>query len=109
MTTLRTILKRSMICCLPWRIWKGEIDYLPISSKTLFSKTGIPIDILEQDLKSIGYLYKNEDLLEVLKDSENLKRTGIESDGNFDDINFGLIPEDFEEEDFENLDEKLPF
>lgn len=51
MTTLRTILKRSMICCLPWRIWKGEIDYLPISSKTLFSKTGIPIDILEQDLK----------------------------------------------------------
>lgn len=69
MITLRTWLRKQKISCVPWNKWKGEIEMLPISSKTLFSNSGIPIDKTERELKECGYLNSEEVLLEALKDS----------------------------------------
>lgn len=83
---------------MPWKNWKGEIELLPISSKTLFRKDGLPIDLVENYLISEGYLSENETLLEILKDSNNLKRVpGIVEE----DSQFGLAPDDWNEEDYE--------
>jgi hypothetical protein len=100
--TLRQRIRGAGIRCIPWSHWGGEIDYLPISAKTLFRRGGIPIDILERELKEEGWLFPGEDLLEVLKIESNIRRSMI--DAPTDDINdseFGLVPEDFTEEDFE--------
>ena len=97
---LRCRILRDMIQCLPWQIWKGEIDYLPVSSKVLFARNGLPIDILERELKNEGYLSEEEILLEVLKIPENLKRRKF---GEFEfeqDGDFGLMPNDWTEEDY---------
>ena len=98
---LRQRLRKHKIKCLPWKYWKGEVDYLPISSKTLFARYGIEIDVLETELRGEGYLQKDEILLEVLKLQSNLYRTP-EEEKYFENGNFGLMPADWEEEDFED-------
>ena len=47
---------------------------MPISSKTLFRITGLPLDVFEIELKREGWLYETEDLLDVLMIEENLRR-----------------------------------
>lgn len=76
---------------------------LPISSKTLFRRSGLPIDILERELGPEGYLFPDEVLLEVLKVEANLKRIpfGTESqDG------IGDFPYDWTEEDYRDFYER---
>lgn len=74
MKTLRYRIKQFGICCRPWKHWKGEIDLLPISAQTLFCNSGLPIDLVEMELKSEGWLSDNEMLLEVLCVPANLSR-----------------------------------
>lgn len=85
-----------MIRCWPWRVWRGEIDSLPVSSQTLFANEGLPIDILERELKGENWLFEDEILLEVLKDESNLKRTL-----SYDDARFGLMPQYWTQEDYD--------
>ena len=94
---LRSRILQSGIRCQPWRIWKGEIDLLPISSKTLFRNEGTPIDLLEIALKSEGYLLENEDLLEVIKIEANLKRRSFDEEEDIDSD----MPDYWTEEDYE--------
>lgn len=95
---MRYRILKSGIKCIPWKLWKGEIELLPISSQTLFRKNGVPIDLMEIYLKSEKYLLDEECLLELLKDENCLKRvSGID---NCEDVDFGLMPDDFTEEDF---------
>jgi len=81
----------------------GEIYNMPISSKTLFARYGVPIDIVERDLKEEGYLLPNEVLLEVLKIEENLYRDTSLRDEH-EDIEYGSVPEDWTEEDYKWAD-----
>ena len=107
MKNLRQRIRKTGIHCLPWRIYKGEIDYLPISSKVLFKRNGIPLDKWETLLKEEGLLFPDEILLEVIKVENNLYRGILSEIGETNDPNFGLIPEDWTEEDYEFR--KLPF
>ncbi|MDY6893792.1 MAG: hypothetical protein SVO01_00015 [Thermotogota bacterium] len=102
MITLRTWLRKQKISCNPWHYWKGEIRNLPISSMTLFSNSGIPLDTTEKELKEMGYLLPTETLLEVLYKVENLKRypTFVFY---YEDSSFGCLPDYFTEEDEEIL------
>ena len=87
---------------MPWRVWRGEIELLPISSQTLFRRSGLPIDLLEIDLKSEGYLCRNENLLEVLKDAGNLKRYQFGSEEEAAELdNIGDFPDDWTDEDYQ--------
>lgn len=97
--TLRSRIKKDMIYCLPWRIWKYEIKLLPTSAKTLFAKRGISIDKLEEELKMEGWIHHTENLLEHLRTESNLSRR-LYSDEVADDICLGEFPEDWGEEDF---------
>lgn len=98
--TLRQRLRNGKINCLPWKYWKGEIEYLPISAKTLFAAGGISIDILERELKEEGWLFEDEVLLEVLK--TDLYREHLSEEYN-EDSSFGLPPADFTEEDYAEI------
>ncbi len=95
---LRTRILQNHIKCIPWERWKGEIELLPVSSKTLFSKSGLSIDLLEIDLREEGYLLNTQCLLAFLKDTDNLKnrKQGEE----LEEESFGLIPDDWTEEDY---------
>ena len=103
MKNLRARILSCGINCLPWRYWRGEIDYLPISSKTLFRRNGMPIDTLEMNLKSEGWLFPGEILLEVLKVESNLLRGLISDMTNDEPKDFGLVPDDWTEEDYQQL------
>jgi len=94
--SLRQRIRAVKICCFPWKKWKYEIDILPISAKTLFSKSGIEIDILEIELKEEGWLKDNENLLEVLNNKKNLYRE-LRVDI---DISYGDFPDNWDEDDF---------
>ena len=101
MNNIRQRIRKTGINCLPWRYYKGEIEILPISAQTLFKGDGIPIDKWEDILKEEGYLFPDEVLLDVIKDEKNLYRGILSEIGETEDINFGLIPNDFTEEDYE--------
>jgi len=93
--TLRQRLRETGINCLPWAIWKGEIELLPVSAQCLFKRSGLPIDIIERELIFEGYLSESESLIDVLKLKANLYRT-VE----IDDDNLGGFPDTWEEEDY---------
>jgi len=71
---LRQRIRKRKICCIPWKIYKKEIAFLPISAQCLFSKDGLPWDILEIELKDENWLAADENLWDVLRDDRNLKR-----------------------------------
>ena len=98
---LRTRILQDYIRCIPWRYWKGEIGLLPISSKTLFARRGLSIDLLEIDLRSENFLLNDQVLLDVIKDEINLKckKIGIQWEET-EDSSFGLFPDDWIEEDY---------
>lgn len=102
MKNIRQRLRKTKILCVPWKVYKHELKFMPISSKCLFSKHGVPYDVLESTLKTEGYLFQDENLIEVLKVESNLYR-GVLQDIGDEDADFGLVPEDFCEEDFEQL------
>lgn len=97
--TLRTRIKKDMISCIPWSIWKHELKYLPISSRTLFARKGIEIEKLEEELKLEGYLHISSSLIEVLKIENNLKLTNF-VEKETEDSTLGDFPEEWTEEDF---------
>ena len=100
--TLRHRILRDGICCLPWKQYGGEIRCLPISSQTLFRRSGVPWDILETSLKAERYLVESEDLWGVLSQEENLKR--YPHDQEYYEtlaVNNWDIPEDWDDEDYE--------
>lgn len=102
MKNIRQRIRKIGIKCIPWKeIWRGEIKELPISSKTLFKKEGMPMDIWEMNLKSEGLLFENENLLEILKIESNLYRGYIKDIGSNENINFGLVSDEWTQEDYE--------
>lgn len=100
---LRQRIRKVGINCLPWSHYRGELEYLPISSRTLFRRGGIPIDILERELKEEKLLLPDEILLEVLKVESNLYRGFINEIADEDDTQFGLLPDDFTQEDYDYI------
>lgn len=106
MKTLRYRIKQFGICCQPWKVWKGEIEILPVSAQTLFRNTGLPFDIVEMELKSEGWLREDENLLEVLYWPNNLSRPRMGKE------EYASVPavvdetENWTEEDFEYYEEQ---
>jgi hypothetical protein len=98
--SLRQRIRATRIYCLPWRIWRGEIDLLPISAKCLFARRGMSIDIWERTLRSEGYLLPGEILLEVLKDPQRLNGRPFGGPQEVDHDHLGDFPDDWTEEDF---------
>lgn len=98
--TLKTRIKKDMIYCLPWKIWKHEIKLLPISAQTLFAKRGIEIEKLEEELKLEGYIHQNDTLLEVLKNPRNLIATFSQKENCRESSDFGNFPDNWTEEDY---------
>jgi hypothetical protein len=88
-----------MISCIPWEIWKYEIKILPVSSKTLFARRGIEIEKLEEELKLEGYIHMNDNLLEILKNIDNLSLTPFTEEVP-ETSTLGDFPEEWTEEDF---------
>ncbi len=103
MINLRSRILHCGIRCTPWNLWKGEIELLPISSKTLFRKDGVSIDLLEIELgiDCEGYLFRGENLFECIKDPNNLKRYPINHES-YEDSTIGEFPDDWTEEDYIN-------
>lgn len=61
------------------------------------------IDTLEDALKTEGWLFKNEVLLDVLKVEANLLRGRIQEIGDDEPKGFGLVQDDWTAEDFEQF------
>lgn len=74
MISLRQRIRKTKINCVPWKRYRYEVERLPISAQCLFSKTGLSYDTFETELKEEGWLFEDENLLEVLENPENLKR-----------------------------------
>lgn len=80
---------------------------MPVSSQTLFRRTGLSIDLLEIDLVSEGYLFQGETLLEVIKAEANLKRHQFGSEDEADEFSgIGDFPDDWTEEDYMHFHER---
>jgi len=47
---------------------------MPVSGQCLFSKKGLPWDVLEVELKEEGWLYNFESLFEAISNFETLMR-----------------------------------
>jgi hypothetical protein len=94
---LRGRIRQNGIRCLPWRIWRGELESMPISSQTLFRRRGLPFDVLERELASEGYLRPDENLIDVLRIEINLFRVPM-GEETLDGV--GGFPDDWTEEDF---------
>ncbi len=61
--------------------FKGELkDMQHVKINRLAKKTGLPIDLAEQSLKDAGWLSDDENLLDVLRDPENLMRGSVRRD-----------------------------
>lgn len=58
----------------------GELKEMDLSVKYLKKKGGLPIDVMEKALKDDKWLYPEENLLDVLRDSKNLSRDRITAD-----------------------------
>ena len=103
MFSLRQRIRADKINCIPWKIYRYEVQRLPISSQCLFARTGISHDVLEMELKEEGWLMPTENLLEVLEDVKNLKRTNTMTFSEDDDP----FDETWTEEDYRHFYENI--
>ena len=90
MYTLRQRIRADKINCMPWKIYRYNIQRLPVSSQCLFARGGVNYDVLEMELREEGWLFPTEKIFEVLEDVRNLKRGNmavfeIQEDCPFDD------------------------
>jgi hypothetical protein len=99
MSTLRQRIRKGGINCTPWSAYKHEIQNFPVSSKCLFKKDGLSVDVLEMELKSEGWLTQDETLMDVLLDVNNLKRKLDYSDD--EDLNDEPFDDTWTLEDYE--------
>lgn len=101
---LRQRLRQTGIKCMPWKIYKGEIEYMPISAKCLFMKRGIPIDLLEIEVRNEGYINEDEILLEVLQNTNGIYRESIFANDNngseYESNGIGEFPDNWTDEDY---------
>ncbi len=104
MISLRQRIRYDKICCMPWKRYKRRIRGLPISAQCLFSKEGIPYDILEIELIEEGWLLVYEKLWNILSVNDNLKR-GHFSNGweAFQETEETPFDKDWIEEDYVNF------
>jgi len=98
MKTLRQRIRKDKTNCQPWKIYKGEIREFCVSAKCLFSNKGISYDIFEIELKEEGWLFEDENIMDVLRIDSNMRRKHI-STFSSEKNNFGLIPDNWTEED----------
>ena len=54
--------------------FKGELSDMPTAVKFLSKKTGTPIDLAEQQLRDEGWIRQDENLLDIFRDKEILRR-----------------------------------
>jgi len=100
LTTLRQRIRKGGINCVPWSVYKHEIQNFPVSSKCLFKKSGLPIDVLEMELKSEGWLDQGERLMDVLSVDHNLRRKLNYSE---EDLNDEPFDDTWTQEDYEHF------
>lgn len=96
--SLRQRIRKHGINCLPWKVYRYEVQRLPVSSQCLFKKGGVSLDVLETELISEGWLFDNEKLIEVLSTDTGVMRKHSSKD--YEDSDFGMVPDDFTEEDY---------
>ena len=60
---------------------KGEFKDVTTGTKFLLKKTGEHLDIAEQRLKADGWLREDENLVDVLRSPENLRRNKVAGEG----------------------------
>jgi len=101
--TLRQRIRSKGIRCTSWHRMKGEIELLPISGQTLFKRSGVPIDVLEIELISEGWLLPYETIWGVISSSQGLYRGPISGNIYQDESDYGLPPDDWTEEDFDTI------
>lgn len=53
---------------------KGELHDMPAAVKRVSNKKGVPYDVMEKDLKSMGYLNEGDNLLDLLRDDPEILR-----------------------------------
>jgi hypothetical protein len=61
--------------------FKGELKDMHVDVKYLSKKSGVPIDKIESSLREEGWLYPNENLLDVLRDNPAVLRRNHISKG----------------------------
>ncbi len=61
--------------------FKGELKDMSTAVKYLSEKAGLQVDLTEEQLRSEGWLSKDESLLEVLRIPENLRRNRVLAEG----------------------------
>ena len=93
MQTLRQRIRKHGIKCTPWKRYKYDVERLCVSGQCLFRRDGVPLDILEMELKSEGYLMGDESLLDCLADNDRLIMK-------YDDIAIDDPLQDYTEEDY---------
>lgn len=74
MISLRQRIRKHKINCAPWKLYKYEVERLPVSAQCLFSNKGISIDVLEIELIEEGWLFPGEKLIDCLSDNKILLR-----------------------------------
>lgn len=85
MVSLRQRIRKDKINCMPWKIYRYEVERLPISAQCLFAKGGISIDVLEMELRLEGWLFEDEILIECLASPLILLRRHLSIDDNIVD------------------------
>lgn len=105
MKTLRQRIRKDKINCIPWKRYRYEIERLPISGQCLFARGGIPLDVLEMELRVEGWIQESEDLLELLSSNESLMRRHLS------EIEIGVAENPFDdtwsEDDYKNFYKNL--
>jgi len=61
--------------------FKGELKEMPVGVKYLSKKTGLQIDLAQEQLRGEGWLSEKEDLLDILRDPGNLRRNKVVFEG----------------------------
>lgn len=99
MISLRQRIRKYKINCAPWKVYKYEVERLPVSSQCLFSNNGISIDVLEMELKEDGWLFPDETLIECLASNDILLRKHLSKI----EVKQEDFTNDWTQEDFENF------
>jgi hypothetical protein len=101
MNLRRKILSMGGINAQPWSEIKLHLASFPVSAKTLFKNGAYCWDIITRELIEEQYMDEDEELLYILRDPKTLKRYPKDKIIQDAPDDFGCIPEDWTEEDYE--------
>lgn len=90
--TLRGRIRKCKIKCWPVNCQNYQAcEQYPISTQALFARNGIPLYILERELRDEGWILESESLLELLMDEKNLSRGLVDNSKLSFKNNIGIV------------------